>query len=278
MKKLLAITLSAFVGAVLAIAIIGIPLRVRAGGAATPSGNGDVNGDGMIDVSDAVYTLLYLFKGGQPPVACADTPELVGRVAALEAADAGVAKALEDVATALREFRAMPCRERRALPDTGQTKCYDGSGAEVPCDGATCPGQDGSYATGCPSEGRFTDNGDGTVTDNCTGLMWQKDTAPERYTWCNALSYCENLSLGGGLVAWDDWRLPNVQELQSIVDYGRTGPAIDPVFGAFSTVCWSSTSIADTPGYAWHVVFSNGSVGGGGKDVVIYARAVRSGP
>ena len=44
-------------------------------------------------------------------------------------------------------------------------------------DSATCPGQDGFYQTGCAPDHRFVDNGDGTVTDNCTGLMWQKDTA-----------------------------------------------------------------------------------------------------
>src|SRR4029434_5083481 len=56
----------------------------RAGAAGGASSNGDVNGDGSIDIADAVYTLLHLFKGGPAPVACADTPELTARVDALE--------------------------------------------------------------------------------------------------------------------------------------------------------------------------------------------------
>jgi hypothetical protein len=58
------------------------------------------------------------------------------------------------------------------------------------------------------------DNGNGTVTDTGSGLMWQKATAPGTYTWQAALSYCENLSLAGH----SDWRLPNRNELESLVD------------------------------------------------------------
>src|SRR4030095_14070418 len=132
--------------------------------------------------------------------------------------------------------------------------------------------QDGQYAAGCPSEGRFVDNGDGTVTDHCTGLMWQKDTADtngdgqtpddgsDALPWCAALAYCENLSFAGH----DDWRLPNVRELESIVDYGGVRSSIDPVFGALSSVYWSSTTIAGNPPIAWHVDFVSGDVSRGG--------------
>ena len=73
----------------------------------------------------------------------------------------------------------------------------------------------------------FIDNGDGTITDTVTGLMWQKATAPGTYTWEQALTYCENLTLAGD---YSDWRLPNRNELQSIVDYSRYNPAIDTTF------------------------------------------------
>ena len=153
----------------------------------------DVNGDGKSDLADAVFLLNWLFGGGAGPE-CPSDDQPVG------------------------------------LPDTGQTTCYDQNGRVIDCTSDTCAGQDGLYATGCPSEGRFVDNGDGTVTDTCTRLMWQQDTADvngdglrnegDQPPWCSALAYCEDLELAGH----DDWRLPNITELQSIVDHGRFSP------------------------------------------------------
>ena len=81
---------------------------------------------------------------------------------------------------------------------------------------------------GGQSSNSFVDNSDGTITDTSTGLMWQKATAPGTYTWEQALTYCENLTLPAG--GYSDWRLPNRNELQSIVDYSRYNPAIDTTF------------------------------------------------
>ena len=203
-------------------------------------------GDGDLNLSDPVYLLNHLFRGGQEPVC----PE-------------------------------PPMKGSSGLPDTGQTTCYVGDNV-VDCASATCAGQDGLYATGCQPEDRFTDNGDGTVPDTCTGLMWQKDTGNDGngLNWCDALAYCENLDLAGH----DDWRLPNVRELQSIVDYGRFGPAIDPVFGALSSGYWSSTTYegGGTDG-GWSVNFSdgddyNGVDVGTARAGPLLVRAVRSGP
>lgn len=77
----------------------------------------------------------------------------------------------------------------------------------------------------------FVDNGDGTVSDHATGLMWQKADDGVARDWEEALAYAENLELG----THSDWRLPNAKELQSIVDYTRSpqttnSPAIDPIF------------------------------------------------
>ena len=77
----------------------------------------------------------------------------------------------------------------------------------------------------------FVDNGDGTITDLATGLMWQQSDSGRGMDWEKALSYAETLNLAG----YDDWRLPNVKELQSIVDYTRSpsttnSAAIDPLF------------------------------------------------
>jgi hypothetical protein len=74
--------------------------------------------------------------------------------------------------------------------------------------------------------------------------------------WWQALDYCESLSF----VGHDDWRLPNVRELQSIVDYGRSEPAISPVFGAWSSQYWSSTSNALNHSDSWVVDYYDDSV------------------
>ncbi len=75
------------------------------------------------------------------------------------------------------------------------------------------------YVRGNPAYGRndFHDNGDGTITDHATGLMWQKVDSGQGMDWGHALSYAANLKLAGHT----DWRLPNAKELQSIVDYTR---------------------------------------------------------
>ncbi|GAB5417536.1 MAG: hypothetical protein Crog4KO_08080 [Crocinitomicaceae bacterium] len=91
----------------------------------------------------------------------------------------------------------------------------------------------------------FQDNGDGTVSDIATGLMWQKADDGNTYDWENALDYAESLTLAG----YSDWRLPNMKELHSIVDYTRSpdvtnSPAIDPVF--------SCTEITDPEGSTGH--------------------------
>lgn len=77
----------------------------------------------------------------------------------------------------------------------------------------------------------FVDNGDGTITDNATGLMWQQADDGVARDWGSSLSYAENLNYAG----YTDWRLPNAKELHSIVDYTRcpditNSPAIDPLF------------------------------------------------
>ena len=96
---------------------------------------------------------------------------------------------------------------------------------------------------------RFTDNDDGTITDQFTQLMWQKNPPAAAQTWEQALTSTENLNLAGQ----DDWRLPNIKELYSIHDAGRTNPAADPVFGLQSIAkYWSSTSIPGQQGVkAW---------------------------
>lgn len=165
---------------------------------------------------------------------------------------------------------------------TGHIKAYP----------AKVSGQMGNYVRAVRGDiygvNNFTDNGDGTITDNATGLMWQKADSGAGMDWDNALTYAENMTLAG----YDDWRLPNVKELQSIVDYthapsagdaANVGPAIDtdlfdltelpsgttdysPDYGYY----WTSTSAyfgKDSPEYyyAWYVAFGS-SVGSDGAD------------
>jgi len=107
------------------------------------------------------------------------------------------------------------------------------------------------------------DNGDGTVSDQATGLMWMQDDNGEGLLWEDALSYAESTEFAG----YNDWRLPDAKELQSIVDYTRSpsttsSAAIDPVFNCTEITneagesdypfYWSSTThaswVADAPG------------------------------
>ena len=69
----------------------------------------------------------------------------------------------------------------------------------------------------------FVDNGDGTITDRATGLMWEQETDDLWKNWEGAFQYCEDLILAGHA----DWRMPEISELLSIVDYSRVDPAID---------------------------------------------------
>jgi len=232
MRSIALVALGVLLGVVVMLAVPHGPPQVVY--ASSPCGNGDVNGDGRVDIADGIYIINYQLRGGPPPVAI----ECTGS----------------------------------SLPATGQTTCY----GDVACDSAEHPGQDGFYQKGCPMAGRFVDNGDGTVTDNCTGLMWQKDTARGGYTWQQALKYCERLEFAGH----DDWRLPNVRELVSIVDYGRINPSIDPVFqvsGGMSPRYWSSShtvslSISTT---AWCAEFGTSLVFQHSVSAFLLVRAVR---
>lgn len=104
----------------------------------------------------------------------------------------------------------------------------------------------------------FFDNGDGTVTAE-TGLMWQKGEGG-LLTWQSALDYCNGLVLAGHA----DWRLPNVKELESLVDRAKLNPAIDTTsLPTRATPYWSSTSTSADASCAWAVYFYNGLVGNG---------------
>jgi len=140
----------------------------------------------------------------------------------------------------------------------------------------------------------YADNGNGTITDSATGLIWQKCSAGlgttlgncstgsiSSYTWSSAISYCEGLTLGGR----SDWRLPNINELGSIIDYTKSiNPTINStafpntqsfspsVFQSFNY--WSSSTYAQDTDSAWSVNFSVGLVDYSDKTNGYYVRCV----
>lgn len=120
----------------------------------------------------------------------------------------------------------------------------------------------------------FVDHKDGTVADTRTNLVWQQGETSAR-SWRSAISSCERLRLGG----MSDWRLPNLKELASLVDFLRSGSAIDTSLfpDAHLTNYWSSTTLAPSPQQAWTVDFSSGAVDYDIKDLRLHGRCVRGG-
>ncbi len=168
------------------------------------------------------------------------------------------------------------------VAQTGQTTCYDASGTVIACAGT---GQDGEHQAGVASPApRFTDNGDGTVTDNLTGLIWLKNAnCFGTRDWATALSDCNTLNSGecglsDGSVE-GDWRLPNRNELNSLVDAGNYGPALPtghPFSNVQSSYYWSGTSYAGYTDHAWLVSVSYGHVNNNNKSYYLYVWPVRS--
>ena len=119
-------------------------------------------------------------------------------------------------------------------------------------------------------------NGDGTVTDVATGLMWQQQDDGIIRDHADAITFCQNLSLAGQA----DWRLPNIKELTSLVDYRQFNPAID--VAAFpntpntsSSFYWSASIRASLSSTAWVVGFFTGNVFSDFVTVLNFVRCVR---
>ncbi len=231
-------------------------------------------------------------KGGGACLDDVTTSPMSAYVAARAAEAAAIISGADDIPS------LGPCGE---VLVSGQTQCEDG-GAMVPCPGDPAGGQDGDTQYGRPLE--YTDNGDGTVTDEVTGLMWEKlcDEDPagvicpadhdvdSNYSWVDAFTKIADMNTAN-YAGYSNWRLPNVREIESLADRGRFNPAIDPVFAtgcvapcdAAACSCtrsnyyWTSTSTQGNPGFAWLLVFADGVVGTGNKLNNNYVRAVRDG-
>jgi hypothetical protein len=147
------------------------------------------------------------------------------------------------------DYDVVPYMTGMGVPKTGKTLSY-------------LPGDDGDLRQGVPwPDPRFTDNEDDTVTDNLTGLIWtQSANLYGTTTLSVALTSCSSCAEGG----YTDWRLPNVRELQTLIDYGQPPkpmlPAGHPFTGPFGPgdywYYWSSTTNGITEAFC--ISFENG--------------------
>jgi len=184
------------------------------------------------------------------------------------------------------------CRPAAPVPQTGQRTTYT-------------PGDDGDLEAGVvlPTP-RFTDNGDGTIRDNLTNLIWLKKAncpAAAAASQPDAMAAIAQLNATGKMNGHDcgdlglhkDWRLPNIKELESLVNYGFANPAMSSASGVANASqndpftdlqiwygYWSSTTLANDPTMGWGITFSppfNYMVNTGGKTFAGYVMAVRGG-
>ena len=121
----------------------------------------------------------------------------------------------------------------------------------------------------------FVDNGNGTITDLDTGLMWQQGEVASQTNWEGALGYATALTLGGQ----SDWRLPNIKELQSLNDETLVAPSISMTYfpGATASRYWSSTSMHGTTNEAWFLDCQYGVTSYANKTTNLLVRCVRGG-
>jgi hypothetical protein len=169
-------------------------------------------------------------------------------------------------------FYVVPMKMK--VPKTGQTTSYG-------------PRDDGALQKGgtWPIP-RFTDNGNGTVTDNLTSLIWMKNAnAFAQCIWTAALTIANGLKSGDADLTdgskAGDWRLPNVRELQSLVDYSKWNPALPeghPFTEVRSLAYWTSTTYVFNNSSVWWVYFATGDVTTMSKTGAAYVWCVRGGP
>ena len=141
-------------------------------------------------------------------------------------------------------------------------------------------------------DSQLQDNSDGTITDLKTGLMWKQCSegqsgadctsgSVETFIWPQALQRAQTVNSGGGFAGFTDWRVPNIKELSSLVEYQCTGPAINlarfpntPADGNF----WSSSAVAGDSHRAWILYYFFGDIGHYFNNDYYQLRLVRSAP
>lgn len=203
--------------------------------------------------------------------------------------------ALAALKAAVGQEVVLECPAPSAVRQTGQTTCYNAAGVEVGCAGT---GNDGDLQRGVVRS--FVDNGDGTISDNATGLMWEKlsndgsvHDKDNTYTWASAFMVKVATLNYEAFATHTDWRMPSRFELETLVNLGVANPA---TFLAFNSACtsgctpltcsctpqdsrfWSSSTAGSGEfGYAWYVDFSWGVVAEYNATQLTRVRAVRGG-
>ena len=184
------------------------------------------------------------------------------------------------------------CEQGSQPLKTGQTACHDADGAELPC---ASTGHDGDLQMGAART--FTDNGDGTITDHNTGLVWEKLSDDDSihdwdnsYTWADGFATKVGTLNSAAFAGHSDWRMPNRFELETLVHIGAAEPS---TYSAFNNGCapdctvltcsctesglyWSSSTYHRGPSLAWLVFFKDGDSFYDNKTDFFPVRAVRS--
>jgi len=119
----------------------------------------------------------------------------------------------------------------------------------------------------------FLDLGDSTVRDIRTGLIWQQNDDGKKRIWRHATQYCGELDLA----ASTEWRLPEREDLRTLVDLAHFNPAVNPAFfpSTRPDPYWTSTRFEEYEGYSWFVHFGDGSEHYGSRTSTYLTRCVR---
>jgi len=228
--------------------------------------NYDITGTGVIGSSSTntyTDTLFHRHKielndTGTPSTAFVEDIDTIN-IKANQIEDANGSTTTLNTTATVKKFNPL------ARLKTGQTTSYP--------NGDNTDRDDGYYQATVGIARSYTDNGNGTVTDNATGLIWQQEDDNTQRNWADAGTYCDTLDLGGST----QWRLPTVEELISITDKSTFNPSINPVFtNTDSSSYWSSTTNASATSYGWGVNFYYGNDYWFDKTNTYYVRCVRA--
>ena len=173
------------------------------------------------------------------------------------------------------------CMKKSAFGNicTGYTKCYSSSG-EITCtaEDEDFFGQDAYYASkGTCAPQRYTIQtsftGEKVVKDNNTGVMWQSTSTSDKFDWYHAIAYCADLEYAG----YDDWRLPTLRELASIMDFGGDSYAINRTYFPVLYIgrTWTSKQIFSDSTRAWDISFTTGELERALKSETYYVKCIR---